>query len=389
MAKGIVIDQPASRAAPRLGALFVAGGLAFALLAEFARRDGRMRGREREGNASDGRGRTADKPGDIPKPGWRDILKRVQQDLSANNVGLISAGVAFYALLALFPALGALVMLYGILADPTNVAHLLDMMGAFIPKEAADIIGQQLASLTAKPPSGLGIAGLVGLALALWSARQGITSLMTALNVAYEERERRSYVQQTLVALGLTLTLILEVIAALFLIAALPAVLGLLPIGPMGKLLGDILRWPLLALLAIFGLAVVYRYGPSRDHPKWRWVSPGAAAAMILWLAASALFGLYVGTIGSYDKTYGSLGGVIVLLMWFYISTYIVLLGAELNAEMEHQTARDTTVGPRRPMGARQAQMADTIGESPSTDDSTGGQGEPDAARRMAKASGS
>ena len=389
MAKGIVIDQPASRAAPRLGALFVAGGLAFALLAEFARRDGRMRGREREGSASDGRGRTADKPGDIPKPGWRDILKRVQQDLSANNVGLISAGVAFYALLALFPALGALVMLYGILADPTNVAHLLDMMSAFIPKEAADIIGQQLASLTAKPPSGLGIAGLVGLALALWSARQGITSLMTALNVCYEERERRSYIQQTLVALGLTLTLILEVIAALFLIAALPAVLALLPIGPMGKLLGDILRWPLLALLALFGLAVVYRYGPSRDHPKWRWVSPGAAAAMILWLAASALFGLYVGTIGSYDKTYGSLGGVIVLLMWFYISTYIVLLGAELNAEMEHQTARDTTVGAPKPLGARQAHMADTIGESPSSNDSTGGQGEPEPAHRMAKASGS
>jgi membrane protein len=378
-----------SRIAPRLGALFIASGLACAVLVAFDRdREAARRGDQSANSraaAHDGRGRSADRPSDIPARGWRDILKRVQQSLSANNAGLISAGVAFYALMALFPALGALVMLYGLVADAGKIGKLLDIMSGVVPAQVMDIIGQQLTALTKQPSAGLSIAGLVGLALALWSARQGITSLITALNVAYEERERRSFVKQTLLSLSLTVGLIIEIVIALFLIAGVPAIVTLLPIGEVGKLIGQVARWPLLALLAIFGLAVIFRYGPSREKPKWRWVSWGSVTAAALWLAASALFSLYVSTIGSYDKTYGSLGGVIVLLMWFYISVYVVLLGAELNAEMEHQTAKDTTEGRQEPMGRRGAHMADTLG-SPANAVQKGG--EPESAARLAKASG-
>jgi membrane protein len=186
--------------------------------------------------------------------------------------------------------------------------------------------------------------------------------MMTALNVAYEEEEKRGFVRFLLVSIGLTFCAILFGVVTLALVAILPAIIDLLPLGESGKTISSIVRWPVLVIIVMIGLAALYRFAPSRDEPRWSWVSWGAVVATVLWIAASALFSLYVGRFGSYDKTYGSLGAIVVMLMWLYITAYIVLAGAELNAEMEHQTARDTTSGAPRPMGERGAEVADTVG---------------------------
>jgi membrane protein len=216
--------------------------------------------------------------------------------------------------------------------------------------------------LTSHPTSALGIGFLVSLTLALWSARSGTSSMITALNVAYEEPEKRSFIWFQVIAIGLTAGIVLFTLVALGLIAVLPVVIDFLPLGEFGKMLSSIIRWPVLLVLLLVGLSVLYRYAPSREEPKWRWVSWGAAVATALWIIGSALFSLYVAKFAGYDKSYGSLGGVVVLLMWLYLSAFVVLLGAELNAEIEHQTARDSTTGGPKPLGARGAKMADTIG---------------------------
>jgi membrane protein len=312
--------------------------------------------------SDDGRGRRADAPAEIPRRGWKDIARRVWNDINANNIGLIAAGVAFYALLSVFPGIAALVGIYGLVADPSDVRHLLDLTGGLIPGEANDLIGQYLRSLIEKPQDKLGFAVIGGILLALWSAGSAVDAFMTALNIVYEEPERRGFIKRHLLALGLTLGGILFVVLALALVAVLPAIIDLLPFEKPVKDTLLLVRWPILALLAAVGLAAIYRYAPSRQEPKWRWVSWGAALATFVWILGSIGFSLYVRNFGSYDKTYGSIGAVIVLLMWFYVSAYIVLAGAELNAEMEHQTAEDSTRGPPKPLGLRQARMADTLG---------------------------
>ena len=311
-----------------------------------------------------GRGREADTPAQIPARGWKDVLVRSYKGLATKNLGIVSAGVAFYSLLAIFPGLAALVSVYGLIADPSDVQGLIDLTGRVIPGNANKLLADEMTSLVHQPSTGLSFAAISGILFALWSAHSGITTIMTALNIAYGETERRGYVKRNLLALGLTLGAIMFIIVALALIALLPAIIGYLPLPDEWKDTLALVRWPVLIVMVMLGLAIIYKLGPSRDRAKFKWVTPGAALTTVLWVGGSAAFSFYVSRFGSYDKTYGSLGAVIVLLMWLYITSYLVLIGAEVNAEAEHQTAVDTTTGAPKPMGQRDAVMADTVGEA-------------------------
>ena len=310
----------------------------------------------------DGRGREAATPAQIPAVGWKDIVVRSWRDIGQRNLGIVSAGVAFYSLLAIFPGLAAMVSLYGLIADPSSVQALVDITGRVIPGDANKLIADQMTTLISKPSTGLTFGAILGILFALWSAHNGMTTLMTALNIAYGETERRGYIRRNLLALGLTLGAVVLLITALAMVALLPAIIGFLPLPDDMKDVLSLVRWPVLIVLVMLALAVLFRLGPSREKPKWRWVSVGSVVTTVLWIAGSAAFSYYVSRFSSYDKTYGSLGAVIVLLMWLYITGYLILIGAEINAEMEHQTREDTTTGQPKPLGERKAEMADTVG---------------------------
>ncbi|HLO76872.1 MAG TPA: YihY/virulence factor BrkB family protein [Magnetospirillum sp.] len=308
-------------------------------------------------------GREADRPRDIPKAGRFDIARRMWDDLSRKEVSVISAGIAFNEFFALFPALAAGISLYGLIADPAQVENMLGVLSGFLPADVTRLISEQLHGLTRASEGTLGLSLLVSLAVALWGATRGIKGLISGLNMVYDEEEKRGFVALNLTALGLTLGAIVFGLVALTMVAAVPPILKLLPVDDWMRSLLSALRWPLLAVFVLVGLAVVYRVAPSRDRPRWRWVSWGAVAAAVLWLAGSGLFSLYASRFGDFNKTYGSMAAVAVTLLWFQLTSFVVLLGAMLNAEMEHQTARDTTVGPERPLGQRGARMADTVGK--------------------------
>lgn len=309
-----------------------------------------------------GRGRVAEAPTQIPYRGWRDILIRTFNEFFADRVLSLSAGVTFYTLLAIFPALAAFISLYGLFLDPASIQSQLEAASWFLPAGAIEVMRDQIARLLANGPSSLGLRFFFSLALALWSANAGTKAVIEALNIAYEEEERRSFVRLTLTTLGFTLAAILFAVVALAAVVALPLVLKVLYLPSGTEWLISLLRWPALAVVVAFVITVVYRFGPCRQRPQWRWVSMGSAVAAVLWLAASVGFSWYVSRFASYEQTYGSLGAVVGFMVWIWLSVTVVLLGAELNAEIEHQTALDTTTGPPLPMGARGAEMADTLG---------------------------
>jgi membrane protein len=308
----------------------------------------------------DDRGRTAEKPSDIPSRGWKDILWRVYEGISEDRILANAAAVTFYALLALFPAIAALVSIYGLFADPATLQQHLDSVSGLLPGGAVDVIRDQLNRLAAEPRSALGVSFFVGLIISLWSANGGIKALFDALNVVYEERERRSFIRLNAITLAFTVAMIAFVIVALACIVAVPVAMKYLP-GFIGFIL-NIARWPLMLVLVTLALACIYRYGPSRDQPKWRWITWGSAFAAFAWLGFSAIFSFYAAKFGSFNKTYGSLGAVIGFMTWMWLSIAVILIGGKINAEMEHQTARDTTEGAPEPIGARRAKMADTVG---------------------------
>ena len=313
-----------------------------------------------------GHGRRAATPAQLPWAAWKDILWRVWAEFSKDRVTLIAAGATFYLLLALFPALAAFVSIYGFVADPVTVADHIAFLGGFLPAGGVDLIKTQLQNLASQNEAALSFGFIFGLAVALWSANNGIKTLFEAMNIAYDEAEKRSFVRLNLISLGFTLGAI--VIAILFIVSVgvVPAVLAFVGLGHVTEVLISLLRWPILFAAAAFGLSVLYRYGPSRERAKWRWVTWGSVVATALWLLASILFSWYLQNFADYNATYGSLGAVIGFMMWTWISVTIIILGAELNSEMEHQTARDSTTGPEAPMGARGATMADTLGDSSS-----------------------
>lgn len=312
------------------------------------------------------RGRDARTPREIPRKGWLDILLRVKRELGQDNVSLIASGLALYALLAAFPALTAAVSIYGLFASPSDIAEQLQQFAGFLPAEGQQILQRQLQELTAHTDNTLGFGVALGILLALWSARKGMVALMTATNVAYSEREERGFFKQILISLAFTFGAVIGFLLVLLIGVAVPLVLEALPLGSATEIAILIGRWVVLWMVAVTGLAIVYRYAPDRNEPQWRWVTWGSAISATLWLIGSVLFATYVRYSGSYGETYGALGGVVVLLMWFYLTGYIIILGAEINSEMERQTVEDTTVGGDTPLGERGAYAADTVGESKS-----------------------
>ncbi len=307
------------------------------------------------------RGRRARRPAEIPAKGWKDIALRTYRDIGENRIPLVAAGVTFFALLAIFPAIAALVSVYGLMADASTINEQLGSLQGILPQGALDILGDQVKALNEKGDATLGVSLLIGVALSVWSANGGMKHVFDALNLVYDERETRGFVKLNLITLACTAGALAFLILALAAVVVLPIVFETLGIAGEARWLAW-LRWPALLLAVLAGLAVLYRYGPSRDAPRWHWVTWGSAIAAVLWIGGSLLFSWYVAHFGSYNKTYGSLGAAIGFMTWIWISTIIVLLGAQVNAEMEHQTSEDTTVGTPRPLGSRGATMADTVG---------------------------
>jgi membrane protein len=310
------------------------------------------------------RGRDAEWPSAIPSAGWKDIFWRVWANINEHRVMLIAAGVTFYLLLALFPALAAFVSIYGFVADPVTVADHISFLGGFLPAASLDIIYTQLEALAEQRPEALSFGFVTGFLIALWSANNGIKSMFEAMNVANQETEKRSFVKLNLISFCFTLGAMFLAIAFIFTVGVVPAILALFRLDQFGPMLIAAMRWPVMLLVIITGISLLYRFGPSREYAKWRWLSWGACFASFVWIVTSFGFSWYLQNFADYNATYGSLGAVIGFMMWTWISAMIVIVGAEINAEMEHQTAVDTTTGARRPIGQRGATMADTVGHA-------------------------
>jgi membrane protein len=309
-----------------------------------------------------GRGRRATAPWQIPWAGWKDIFWRVYASINDNRLLAVAAGVVFYSLLAIFPAIAAFVSLYGLIADASTIDSHLSLAAGIFPAGAVDILHEQITRLTAKTDAKLGIGFITGLAVALWSANAGMKGIIDALNVVYDEKEKRSFVKLNLLSLLFTVIAILSLMIALAAVVIAPIVFSAIGLSSLQGLAIAALRWPLLLVLAAVALAAIYRYGPSRTEARWQWLSVGSVAAAIAWLIGSVLFSWYISHFGAYNATYGSLGAAVGMMMWMWISAIVILLGGELNAEIEHQTAHDSTVGSEKPLGERGAVMADTIG---------------------------
>jgi membrane protein len=309
-----------------------------------------------------GRGRKAAAPWQIPWTGWKDILWRTYQELSDDRLVAVAAGVVFYGLLAVFPAITALVSLYGLFADANTINQHLTLAAGILPQGGLDIVRDQVNRITSKGNATLGFGFLFGLALALWSANAGMKATIDALNVVYDEKEKRGFFWLNLTSLAFTVAAIISLLLAIAAVIVLPVLLNYIGLSYFSETLLRVLRWPALLVLIITGLAMLYRFGPSRTEPRWEWLSVGSVAAAVAWLVASALLSWYLANFANYDATYGSLGAAIGFMMWLWISAIVILFGAELNSEIEHQTARDSTVGDEKPLGRRGAAMADTVG---------------------------
>lgn len=314
------------------------------------------------GSTETDRGRLADSPSEIPVKGWKDILLRVVSNIGDHRILSLAAGMTYYSLLAIFPALAALVAIYGLFADTGTIAKHLDQASGFMPSGAIDVAREQLTRVVSKGNQTLGLTSIIGLAVSLWSANAAMKSLFDTLNIVYDEKEKRGFFKLNGMSLAFTLAAIALVLAALGAVVVLPVVLNYLWLSNLADLLIRVLRWPAMFLVVAFALAWIYRFGASREAPRWRWISWGSVAATVLWLGASGIFSWYAASFGKFNETYGSLGGAVGFMTWLWISAIVILLGAELDAEMEHQTARDTTTGTPKPIGKRGAHMADTLG---------------------------
>jgi membrane protein len=308
------------------------------------------------------RGRDAESPSDIPAKGWKDILWRVYGNVSDHRILALAAGMTYYSILAIFPALAALVAIYGLFTDPASIAKHLDVVSGFIPGGAAEVAREQLTRVASKGGSTLGFTFAIGLIISLWSANAATKALFDTLNIVYGEQEKRGLLKLNAMSLGFTLAAIAFILSALAAVVVIPVILEYIGLSNAADLLIRIARWPAMFLVLAIGLSFIYRFGPSREAPRWRWITWGSAAATIMWIVASALFSFYAANFGTFNETYGSLGAAIGFMTWLWISAIAILLGAELNAEMEHQTKRDTTTGGPKPLGTRGAKMADTLG---------------------------
>ncbi|MES2847207.1 MAG: YihY/virulence factor BrkB family protein [Pseudomonadota bacterium] len=308
------------------------------------------------------RGREAETPSEIPARGLKDVLWRVWISLTQDHVMLIAGGVTFYLLLALFPALVAFMSIYGIFFDPATAVDQAQSLRGLIPPAAVDLIAEQLARLTSKKSDTLTLGLIVSLVVAFWSANGGVKAMIEGLNFAYNEREKRSFLRLNVIAFAFTLGAMALILVLFVALAIMPAMLALLSLSPLEIFVMKLLRWPLLVVVLGVALTMLYRYGPSRRSPLWRWVTWGSAFATISWLVMSIVFTVYLDRVANFDATYGALAAPIGFLLWVWLSIIVIILGAEINGELEHQTVMDTTIGPDRPMGKRGAVMADTLG---------------------------
>lgn len=311
------------------------------------------------------RGRTADSPHRIPAKGWKDILKRVKTEIKDDRLSMISAAMAYYALFAFVPALSSIVLIYAWISNPSEIQNHISTMSNFLPPDAQNILTEQLGSLSGKASSTLGVGAIGALLIALWSASKGSKAIIEAMNIIYDEKETRGFFKLNFFALGMTLLGAVMGILAIGVIIIVPVIMNLFNFLPMVNVLATAGSWILLLAIFTFYLSFAYRFGPNRENAKWKWVSLGAVFSAVTWALVSALFSWYAKEFGNFNKTYGSLGAIIVMMTWFYLSSFVILVGGEINAEMEHQTAKDTTTEPDEPMGQRNARMADTLGESP------------------------
>ena len=310
----------------------------------------------------DDQGHQATSPWALPAGGWKAVLRRTWAETSSDNVGLIAAGVAFYGFLVLVPLLGAVVLSYGLIADPQTVIANVNQLTAVMPTDAAKLVGEQLMNVVQSSDGKKGFGLLLALGLALFGARNGAGAVITSLNVAYEEEEKRGFIKVNLLALGITLAAVVVALVAAVAIAALGQLQALLPGAPgVVVVIGKLATYALLLAAGAGAAATLYRFGPSRSQARWLWLTPGSAFAAVGWLLLSIGFGLYVANFGNYNATYGSLSAVVVMMTWLYLSSYILVFGAELNAELEHQTAQDTTTGASRPLGERGSWVADHV----------------------------
>lgn len=308
-----------------------------------------------------GRGRNAEEPSEIPAKGWKDTLVRVKKEITDDRLSILAASMSYYALLASVPALTSFVLLYAWFSNPADINRNIAELARFIPADAQKIISEQLTSLASNAPTTLGLSAIGTLLFSLWSASKGSAAILEAMNVIYGEKECRGFVKRTSMALAFTLLGTILCLVAIVVVVGLPAITGMFNFGTLFETLSNGLGWIL--LLGIFSvyLSCVYRFGPCREKAKWKWVSAGSIIASILWALTSLLFTWYAANFGNFNKTYGSLGAVVVMMTWFYLSSFIILLGGEINSELEHQTKKDSTTGAPKPMGARGALMADTI----------------------------
>jgi membrane protein len=307
----------------------------------------------------------ADTPTQIPWAGWKQILKRAWAENKADNMPIIAGGVAFFGFLSAFPALIATISIYGLVSSPADVTRQIEDLSAQLPQEAQSLLKEQLSSIASNSGGALSFGLVVSILAALWSASGGVGNLITAINIAYDEVDARGAVKSKLMSLGMTLAAIVFVLITFTLVAVVPSVIEALPLGVVGTVLAQVVRWGLLLGVFTGSLAVLYRIAPDRDNPKLRWVSLGSVIVTVIWVVVSVGFSIYVDNFGSYDKTYGAIAGVIVLMLWLYLTCFLILLGAEINSEAEHQTAADTTEGPPQPMGMRNATMADELPDPP------------------------
>ncbi len=332
--------------------------------------DSRRRAREPD------RGRNARTPWAIPGPGLRDVLWRVYLGIFRDRIGANAAGTAFYLVLALVPSLAALVSLYGLIADPVTIrAELRDLQG-YLPSAMIDIMDAELVRLVGQRTDSLGLTFATTLFFAIWIVNSAVQGLFDALNAIYGEEEKRGYVRLYATSFGFTLGALGFIIVALHVIVGVPVVISLLPLGRLGEILVAVLPAVVLFCVAAIGIAALFRYGPSRRPAQWRWISPGSVSAATVWVMASAAFSYYLSNFANYTATYGSLGAIAGVMMWAYISMYILLVAAEIDAEIEHQTAADTTTDGPRPLGRRGAVMADSVGPSREELAATGAEGE-------------
>lgn len=318
------------------------------------------------------RGRDARRPTQMTRAGWMDIGARMVARIGSLNIGLLAAGVAFYGLLSIFPAITAAVAIIGIVYDPVELVDESGWLLSALPEAARTLIVDQFNDVAGAAGGSLGLAALLSLGVALWSSSNATGSLVQGLNIIYEEEDQRSFVMLRLLVIALTIAIILGLALMIVVVAAIPAAMSVMGAGEGLTDAVYLLRWPLMFLLGVGGIALLYRVGPDRRQARWRWITPGAVIACALWVAATFGFSFYVQNFASYNETFGALAGVIVLLTWMWLSAFIVLLGAEFDAELEHQTARDSTIGPDRPMGERGAVKADTLGEARGEDRADG-----------------